>query len=228
MIGARISLGKKHKDEGEKPFWISFSDLMTALMILFLLVMSVALLSVTKTVTDAERQNAEMEYDIESIMTEIAEDAKNFPGITIDKKKGVIDFGDQARFDTASSTLSPKQAEYLRAFIPRLLKVANGIKGKKWLKRFVVEGFTDERGEYLMNLNLSLQRSQRVITILLAPPSEDGVAFTPEQIHQIKEKFLVGGFSSNSAKKSYEESRRIEIRIECYSLEEQKKKSLPQ
>ncbi len=223
MIGTRISLGKKHKDEGEKPFWISFSDLMTALMVLFLLVMSVALLSVTKTVTDAEREKLEMENDIESVMNEIEQSTKDFPGITIDKKRGVIDFGDKARFDTGSSSLTAQQGEYLRAFIPGLLQIANGIKGTKWLKRFVVEGFTDERGEYLMNLNLSLQRSQRVITIVLAPPSPGAVTFTTEQIQQIKEKFLVGGFSSNSAKKSYEESRRIEIRIECYSLEEKKK-----
>ena len=48
MIGARITLRKAAANEGEKPFWISFADLMTALMVLFLLVMSVALLAVTK------------------------------------------------------------------------------------------------------------------------------------------------------------------------------------
>lgn len=38
---------KKTKEEGEKPFWISFSDLMTALMVMFLVVMAVALLAVS-------------------------------------------------------------------------------------------------------------------------------------------------------------------------------------
>jgi Membrane MotB of proton-channel complex MotA/MotB len=38
---------RKSKEEGEKPFWISFSDLMTALMVMFLVVMAVALLAVT-------------------------------------------------------------------------------------------------------------------------------------------------------------------------------------
>ena len=55
MLGTRITIGKKLKDEAEKPFWISFADLMTALMVMFLLVMSVALLAVTKTVSEEQR-----------------------------------------------------------------------------------------------------------------------------------------------------------------------------
>lgn len=38
----RVTMGHRGREEGEKPFWISFADLMTALMVLFLLVMSVA------------------------------------------------------------------------------------------------------------------------------------------------------------------------------------------
>ena len=44
MIGTRIVLKRGGRDEAEKPFWISFADLMTALMVLFLVVMGVALL----------------------------------------------------------------------------------------------------------------------------------------------------------------------------------------
>jgi hypothetical protein len=48
MLGARRTPLKRHRDEAEKPFWISFSDLMTALMVLFLVAMAVALMSVTQ------------------------------------------------------------------------------------------------------------------------------------------------------------------------------------
>ena len=59
MFGAK-SIGRRRlKDEGEKPFWISFADLMSALMVLFLVVMSVALSSVTKTVTEQEIARAQ-------------------------------------------------------------------------------------------------------------------------------------------------------------------------
>ena len=60
MIGAKIVLKRGSRDEAEKPFWISFADLMTALMVLFLVVMGVALLAVTKNVS--EREKAEEQH----------------------------------------------------------------------------------------------------------------------------------------------------------------------
>ena len=51
MIGIKASRRKAGKDEAEKPFWISFSDLMTALMVLFLVAMAVALIAVTHGLT---------------------------------------------------------------------------------------------------------------------------------------------------------------------------------
>ena len=47
MFGIKIPARKGNRDEGEKPFWISFSDLMTALMVLFLVALTVALLAIT-------------------------------------------------------------------------------------------------------------------------------------------------------------------------------------
>lgn len=43
------------RDEGEKPFWISFADLMTAMMILFLVVMVASLSSVTQRIQQVEQ-----------------------------------------------------------------------------------------------------------------------------------------------------------------------------
>lgn len=222
MLGARAVVKKRAKDEAEKPFWISFADLMTALMVLFLLVMSVALLSVTKTVSEAERAKAERERDIDALLEKVRQAADRYPGVTVDKSRNVIDFGDRARFDTASHQLSPEQARLLRAFIPEVLAIAQDDLGKRWIKRVVVEGFSDQRGTYLYNLNLSLQRSQRVLCVLLAPPLPDEAPMSPEQLEQIRELFLVGGYSFNSAKSSFDESRRIELRLEFLSIGEQR------
>ena len=54
MFAKVVKSGGKGRDQAEKPFWISYADLMTALMVLFLVVMSVALLAVTKKITDQE------------------------------------------------------------------------------------------------------------------------------------------------------------------------------
>ena len=90
------------------------------------------------------------------------------------------------------------------------------------MKRIVAEGFADQRGTYLFNLNLSMQRSQRVLCALLAPPLPDESAMSEEELEQIRELFLVGGYSFNSAKPSLEASRRIELRLEFFSVDEKR------
>ncbi len=106
----------------------------------------------------------------------------------VDKERNVIDFGDRARFDTASHQLNPEQAKLLRAFVPEVLVIAQDDLGKRWLKRIVAEGFADQRGTYLYNLNLSLQRSQRwVLCVLLAPPLPGENPMSQDQLEQIRE-----------------------------------------
>jgi len=67
-----VVLKRRGKPEGESPFWISFSDLMSALMVLFLVVMAVTLISITKDVSTAEQQKIQREKDIKELMHPIA------------------------------------------------------------------------------------------------------------------------------------------------------------
>ncbi len=220
MISKYILLGSRNKDEGEKPFWISFADLMSALMVMFLLVMSVALLAVTNEVSESDRTKAKREQEIDQLLAKIEKAAEKHPGIFVDKNRAIIDFGERARFDTGSSQLSHEQAQYLSEFTSEILLIAQEDLGKKWLKRIVAEGFADQRGDYLLNLNLSLQRSQRVLCVLLAPAPAQVHTLTPAEQEQVRDLFLVGGYSFNSAKKTLEESRRIELRLEFFGLDE--------
>lgn len=222
MLGTRIVLKRGAKEEAEKPFWISYADLMTALMVLFLVVMSVALLAVTKTVTDREREKARMEAAIDQCMTDVENTAKSFEGVNVNKRNRVIDFGDRARFDTNSSQLTREQAKLLRTFVPRVLELAEHKSCKQWLKEIVVEGFADQRGSYLLNLNLSLLRAQRVLCVLLEKPGADERPLSDRELEQVRELFVVGGYSFNSAKPSLEESRRIELRLKFLDLYERK------
>lgn len=220
MIGNRIAIKRGERDEGEKPFWISFADLMTSLMVLFLVAMSVALVAVTKKTNEAERRQTQRKIEIDQILTQIDQATRKYPGIKVDRNRNVIDFGDRARFDTASSTLSGDQAKLMRAFVPQVLSIARTQLGDHWLKRIVVEGFTDQRGTYLYNLNLSLQRSERVLCVLLAPPTPGEQAMDAAEREQIRKLFLVGGYSSNSAMASLDASRRIELRLEFFEVNE--------
>lgn len=216
-----IVLKRGSKTEGESPFWISFSDLMTALMTLFMVVMAVTLISVTKSVTTAEQRKIQREKDIKELMSTIRERSRHLPEIQVNETTYRIDLGDKVRFDSAKADISSVGAKFLRAYVPILLSAQSTDLGQRWIRRIVVEGFTDQDGTYLYNLGLSLERSRRVVCVLFAPPGSDEVALSDEQKRQIRDLFLVGGYSFNSMKSSKEESRRVEFKVDFWSLDEE-------
>src|SRR6202008_232703 len=105
----------------------------------------------------------------------------------VDREHNIINFGDQAYFEKGKHTLTPQQARFLRKFVPDILVIARSDLGRKWLKRFVVEGFASPEGDYLYNLNLSLQRSQRVLCVLLSPPFPDETAMTQADLEDVRD-----------------------------------------
>jgi outer membrane protein OmpA-like peptidoglycan-associated protein len=221
MLAKLVKVGSRSRDAAEKPFWISYADLMTALMVLFLVTMSVALLAMTKKISEQERRKLEHEKHIEQLLDRIEEVTAKFPGVRLDRDRKVIDFQERVLFDKNAYHLRNEQAQLLRAYVPNVLTIAATDLGKEVLKRVVIEGFADQSGTYLYNLNLSLQRSQGVLCALFGPPSPEEVALAAEQLGQIRDLFVVGGYSFNNARKTAAESRRVELRLELYAVAEE-------
>jgi outer membrane protein OmpA-like peptidoglycan-associated protein len=220
MFGRLRRSGRKSKDEAEKPFWISYADLMTALMVLFLVVMSVALLAVTKSISEQEVAKEKYEKEVQAFLDSVEAATKRYQDVSLDRNRGVIDFGSKATFPDRGFRLSPEQAIAIRRFVPEILELAASPRGKRLLKRVIVEGFTSPTGTYLFNLNLSLQRSQSVLCALFSAPDPREKAMTSDQLAQIRELFVVGGYSFNSVRGTDEESRRVELRLELYGFKE--------
>ena len=63
-------------------------------------------------------------------------------------------------------------------------------------------------------------------TTALAPAATDGTALSREQLAQVQELFLVGGFSYNSIYKDKAASRRVELRVEFWGVGEAAKASV--
>lgn len=217
---ARIVLKRGAKPEGESPFWISFSDLMSALMTLFLVVMAVTLVAVTKSVTAEENAKIQREQDIRELMSQIRETSRPFREVKVNESTYRIDLGDVVRFDSGRYDIQPAGARFLRSYIPVLLEAQSSQIGKRWIRRVVVEGFTDQDGTYLYNLGLSLNRSRSVVCVLFSPQAADERLLSEQQKRQIRDLFLVGGYSFNSVKEKKEESRRVELKLEFWSLGE--------
>jgi outer membrane protein OmpA-like peptidoglycan-associated protein len=100
-----------------------------------------------------------------------------------------------------------------------LLKAKETPEGKRWMRSIVVEGFTDEDGTYLYNLQLSLDRSRSVVCSLFQTGSAAN-SLTPDELHRVQELFLVGGYSFNSIKRDKAESRRVEFKVDFWGLDE--------
>jgi flagellar motor protein MotB len=234
-----IRLYKTAEEEAEKPFWISYADLMTSLMVLFLLVMLASLVSLGRTVTElqstrnhsevlAQRyeaikraQNAhyrlqqQRNAQITRFWDELQQSTRGL-GVTIDRTTGLINFGTRGLFASGSDVLSDQDQLLLRRFAPHLLTIAASKLGRTVLDQVVVEGFADPQGSYLFNLNLSLDRSQRVLCTLLHPGGPAPLSNSDKQ--SVVNLFLVGGFSFNDTLRSFAASRRVELRIQFLPL----------
>lgn len=216
MFGLKLPPRKTAKEEAEKPFWISFSDLMTALMVLFLVAMAVALVAVTQKVQQLKSDADDHQATIKVCMSEVEDITKAFPGIKV--RNFSIDFGTHALFPTGSHELTEKAKTTLRDFVPRLLEVARHKSCDKVFKRVTVEGFASLSGGYMYNLNLSLQRAQRVLCVLLDSPVKATNPLSEADRKSVQELFLVGGSSFNKLKENDAESQRIELTLDFLDI----------
>jgi len=231
----------RSQDEGERPFWISYADLMTALMILFLVVMVTSLSQITskkvsekmpEVVQIVEKpaptpalltpEAATREEEIGGICEELAsQTAAVNPNILVDCSLNRITFGEVGQYKTNEYVLSEQGQQALFDLLPIVLETASSEIGEKWLKQVVIEGFTDTDGSYLYNLNLSLRRSEWLMCAILGHAGTQSIFLDTAQRKQIKQLFLAGGVSFNKIRNSKDASRRVELRLQFYGLGEQ-------
>ena len=221
MFGARASAAQRPKTEGEKPFWISYADLMTALMILFLIVMVASLAMMTKRIAAAEQGEKARAGDIANLCQRLQFKAQKLNrNIIVDCRDNRINFGEAGRFGYNDYKLGADGQQALRQVVPLVIDAAASDEGKKWFKQVLIEGFTDTDGSYLYNLHLSLQRSEWVMCAMLDDRYAATTGLSQDQKHQVRELFLAGGVSFNNAKDSKEASRRVELRLQFYGLKD--------
>jgi len=219
-------------------FWVSLSELMAGLMAMFMVTTVIVLLTFTPPESSTEAAQTREASPAPAIQAQ-ADDERGpraaqtkgqtpstvsaldesllslvgaFAGLRYDTLYRVIDFGDLARFATADDRLDTESAQRLRRFVGPLLTVLEQASAQGEHAVVVIEGFADQRGDYLFNLNLSLRRAQRVICVLL----ETGVAseLSEQQRLRVRERFVVGGHSFNRPRDSLQASRRIQMRLE--------------
>jgi hypothetical protein len=206
----------KPKEEGEKPFWISYADLMTAMMMLFLVVMTFSLVVITNPGPELEHLK-----EIQQLCEDIKTAAQGVQGVTVDCVNNRIDFGAQAQFGNNDSRLPETAKQALRQFVPIVLNVARKDRGKL-LKRVVVEGYASPTGSYLLNLQLSMRRAETVLCSLFETSKNYEAPLLDDDKLMIRDLFLVGGYSFNNGQgKTEAEMRRVEFKLDFLGFGEQ-------
>lgn len=212
--------GGGKKAEGEKPFWISYADLMTAMMTLFLAAMAVTMVAITREVQQEKALEVVRAEQIRQLCGGLATSFRSHPHIEVDCTDNRISFGEAGRFGHNEYRLSQAAGKSLAELVPVVLDAADSEIGRKWFKQVVIEGFTDTDGSYLYNLHLSLQRSEWVMCMLLDPQRNMDLDLSPAQLQRVRDLFLAGGVSFNNAKQSKDASRRVELRLQFYGQDE--------
>ncbi|WP_078596045.1 OmpA family protein [Evansella clarkii] len=213
MINKYQRLFKGEQEEGH--FWPSFTDLLSAVLLCFVLIFIIMM--VIKSF-----QIEEMKRTIDQIMgvrVNLVEDLKeefsgSELGIEVDEKTGAIIFSSDVLFDFDATELKPEAFVFLDEFVPAYLDVLLEKGYESYISEIIIEGHADRNGGYLYNLNLSQERAFSVAEYIL---SED---FPYRNIQgAVKEKLTVNGKSYTDGREdkegnySAQDSRRVEFKF---------------
>ena len=162
-------LKRKKSQEEEAGFWISFSDLMASILIIFILLFVYKLVEYQANLTEKEQQIQELTSTRVKIIEMLQEEFKKEDiDINIDPKTGTIKLNESILFDTSKSELKEEGKEFARRFIPIYVKILLGNEEvKSQLSQIIIEGHTDDVGSYISNLKLSQDRTLSVAKFLL-------------------------------------------------------------
>ncbi len=204
--------------------WIPLSDLMTGLMMMFMLVAIVFMVKVesdTKKVKDIaliyDEMRAQLYQDLHS------EFEKNLPdwGAELDRDLTFRFKEPSVLFDTGKDSLKPKFIQILNEFFPRYIRILSADKYRNSIEEIRIEGHTssvwngsiNSNEAYFFNMALSQSRTRSVLQYVLTLPQM--------QVQQpwLKAHLTANGLSSSKliyhadGSENKDGSQRVEFRV---------------
>lgn len=207
-------MAKKNQQivEEETSYWMSYSDMMAALLLVFVLIITLTMLQASKSYQDKanqleeqhalvveqekimeeqkkvmEMQKAQLDKII-GIKQELIEDLiMEFNGtdlrVKIDPQTGAIMLDSSILFDVNKYEIKESGQEYLVQFLPTYLKVLLNEKYADYISEIIIEGHTDTNGSYMHNLKLSQDRALAVANFCL---KDDNLILAPAETEKLR------------------------------------------
>ncbi len=209
-------VAKKNNDETGNIFWITMTDLMTALVLVFMI-----LFFYTYITSYYDKIQSQIEQKNTSQAIEETLKKQNID-VDVDKATGVVKISDLELFDVNSYVLSSSGKAYLEKFAPAYL---NSLFSNKYMRehldKIVIQGHTDSQTyqgqfspdqQYMKNMDLSLKRAYAVADYMINTP------YNKSNGDELRKKIIVEGASFSTpvfvnGKEDYAKSRRVELKL---------------
>jgi outer membrane protein OmpA-like peptidoglycan-associated protein len=152
----------------EQDYWLSYSDLMAGLLMVFTLMLLATLYSYQSGIQGIREILLIRTDVVQRLEQEFQQGEARLVQVQPD---GTVRFADQVLFDENSAVLSGSGKEQLSAFAARYVTILFANPDfeafRQQLDAIVVEGHTNDNGTYAYNLRLSQERALAVMEVLL-------------------------------------------------------------
>ena len=216
----------------ENSFWQSYSDMMAALLLIFILIIAITLAVYRQKNTDLQKSEYELGLakqeieDAKKLLYNAQQELDNYR-LEIDKSNQELAFSLaqlQQAYDEAALTRDALTAESkvtLKEVIPTYLDVLLQDRFRGYIAEIIVEGHTDTQGDYAGNMKLSYQRAYSVAEFCI----DEKNGLSRDKIAQLTSLLTVNGRSwshpvyvrdaqgNNTSQVDMAASRRVEIKF---------------
>lgn len=195
--------GGNGKQADDKAFWISYGDLMTAMMVLFMLMLASALMEIH----EKQEERAIVRNEIVSELVMRLE--QKYP-VKVDVQTGSITIADGILFGFNDTKLSEQGKVFLKDFIPDYTQVLLGNeRTREHIAQIIIEGHADNVGTYEANLDKSLGRAYSVTSYIFATTEMGNFQGRGD----LQQRITANGRANMDPLDTPEKSRRVEIKF---------------
>ena len=208
-----MALRPRVEESEENIFWVTMTDLMMGLMMVFIVLFIQTVLSASSDAIATNQAQQEVVQELQEVMR-----ANNIDVIV--ESDGSVKISDLELFKVNSAELSSKGKEYLNKFIPMYFNLiySNEVLSNN-IENIIIQGHTDSQTfknaktkneQCLLNMDLSMRRAYAVSQYAL------NTRFDQKYAEIIRKKLVIEGRGSGNpilidGKEDLNKSRRVEL-----------------